>query len=330
VGDFFAIMLNLASYDIDHFIANKDDPRQPDSDGDGLTDKWERDNNMNPAVDNDTDGIPNNGANEDFDGDGLTNAQENDLGTSSLPGTGGDTDGDGTGDAAELAIGSDPNNAESNIAGDLVTAQFYFGDHSFSSSEKYCLQLTPMNGIDPRGTISMNNLQYGQCETKSNLLYRGEEYTMTLEHAGTSRSGSPDYDFTLEVTVPDPKVLDDPDSINGVHGDGSTTTAFHAEGKQAYIRVGGLDLDIDLDYDGAVNNLDTEEITEADPGAFTAVSNRVAIVLRSTDFVAWTGTAELVVPSGVEVYNVATGGIAMTSFTFSSSSLPQTLYVMSS
>jgi len=38
----------------------------------------------------------------------------------------------------------------------------------------------------------------------------------------------------------------------------------------------------------------------------------------------------LVVPSGVEVYNVATGGIAMTSFTFSSSSLPQTLYVMSS
>jgi len=73
---------------------------------------------------------------------------------------------------------------------DLIHTQFYFGDHSFSSSEKYCLQLTPMNGIDPRGTISMLNLNYGVCETKSNLLYRGEEYTMTLEHAGTCGSGA--------------------------------------------------------------------------------------------------------------------------------------------
>ncbi|MDD2598160.1 MAG: hypothetical protein PHO37_02885 [Kiritimatiellae bacterium] len=300
------------------------DPRQPDTDGDGLTDGWERDNNMNPAVNNDTDGIPNNGANEDFDGDGLTNAQENDLGTS---GTSGDSDGDLVGDAAEFANGSDPNNSESSSSGDLVRAEFYFGDHSGSHSEKYCLRLSPMNGIDPRGPINMVNLNYGQCETKENLLYRGEEYTLTLEHAGTSRSGSPDYDYTLEVTVPQPNVIDDPDAIICVNND---STSFYAQGKQACIRIGGLDLDIDLDYDGTVNNDKSEEQTEADPGAFTAVSNRVAIALRTMDSVTWTGTAELVVPTGIEVYAAPTGGTPLSSFTFNSSSLPQTLYVMSS
>ncbi|MDD2598156.1 MAG: hypothetical protein PHO37_02865 [Kiritimatiellae bacterium] len=300
------------------------DPRQPDTDGDGLTDKWERDNNMNPAVNNDTDGIPNNGANEDFDGDGLTNAQENDLGTS---GTSGDSDGDLIGDAAELANGSDPNNSESSSSGDLVRAEFYFGDHSGSSSEKYCLRLSPMNGIDPRGTISMVNLNYGQCETKTNLLYRGEEYTLTLEHAGTTESGSPDYDYILRVTVPQPRVIDDPDTIICENED---STSFYAQGKQAYIRIGGLDLDIDLDYDGTVNNDGSEEQTEAGLGAFTAVSNRVAIALRSTDFVTWTGTAELVVPSGIEVYSAQIGGTPLSTLTFSSSSLPQTLYVTSS
>ncbi|MDD2598158.1 MAG: hypothetical protein PHO37_02875 [Kiritimatiellae bacterium] len=217
------------------------------------------------------------------------------------------------------------NNAQSSIAGDLVRAEFYFGDHSPGHSEKYCLRLTPMNDIDPRGTISMVNLNYGVCETKTNLLYRGEEYTLTLEHAGTTESGSPDYDYTLEVTVPQPRVIDDPDTIICENED---SNPFYAQGKQAYIRIGGLDLDVDLNGDGIVNNIDSEELTEADLGAFTAVSNRVAIALRSTDFVAWTGSAELVVPSGIEVYNVQSGGAPLSSLTFSS--LPQTLYVTSS
>ncbi|MEU5725077.1 hypothetical protein ABZ783_25105 [Micromonospora sp. NPDC047738] len=82
-------------------------PLLVDSDGDGLTDKfeitelagWTRPN----AVDTDQDSIAD-GA-EDIDGDGLTNLQEQDLGTSP---TNPDTDGDGATDGAEVAQGSNP------------------------------------------------------------------------------------------------------------------------------------------------------------------------------------------------------------------------------
>lgn len=82
-------------------------PLLVDSDGDGLTDKfeiteltgWTRPN----AVDTDQDSIAD-GA-EDVDGDGLTNLQEQDLGTSP---TNPDTDGDGATDGAEVAKGSNP------------------------------------------------------------------------------------------------------------------------------------------------------------------------------------------------------------------------------
>ncbi|WP_446220105.1 hypothetical protein [Micromonospora sp. IBHARD004] len=82
-------------------------PLLVDSDGDGLTDKfeitelagWTRPN----AVDTDQDSVAD-GA-EDIDGDGLTNLQEQDLGTSP---TNPDTDGDGATDGAEVAQGSNP------------------------------------------------------------------------------------------------------------------------------------------------------------------------------------------------------------------------------
>ncbi|MEU1689316.1 hypothetical protein [Micromonospora sp. NPDC005707] len=82
-------------------------PLLVDSDGDGLTDKfeitelagWTRPN----AVDTDQDSVAD-GA-EDIDGDGLTNLQEQDLGTSP---TNPDTDGDGASDGAEVTKGSNP------------------------------------------------------------------------------------------------------------------------------------------------------------------------------------------------------------------------------
>ncbi|WP_203705757.1 hypothetical protein [Asanoa iriomotensis] len=82
-------------------------PLLVDSDSDGLTDKfeitqlagWTRPN----AVDSDEDGIAD-GA-EDVDNDGLTNLQEQDLGTSP---TNPDTDGDGVNDGTEVAQGSNP------------------------------------------------------------------------------------------------------------------------------------------------------------------------------------------------------------------------------
>lgn len=78
-----------------------------DSDGDGLTDKfeiyqlagWTMPNN----ADTDGDGTPD--GQEDVDNDGLTNLREQELGTSP---TQFDTDGDGVSDGAEVARGTNP------------------------------------------------------------------------------------------------------------------------------------------------------------------------------------------------------------------------------
>jgi hypothetical protein len=82
-------------------------PLLVDSDGDGLTDKFEITElagwTMPNAVDTDQDSVAD-GA-EDVDNDGLTNLQEQDLGTSP---TDPDTDGDGASDGAEVAQGSNP------------------------------------------------------------------------------------------------------------------------------------------------------------------------------------------------------------------------------
>lgn len=82
------------------------DKNKADTDGDGLSDGYEvLYLGTNPLkVDSDDNGI--NDGDEDFDNDGLTNAQECELGTD--PNTA-DTDGDGLNDGAEINIhGTDP------------------------------------------------------------------------------------------------------------------------------------------------------------------------------------------------------------------------------
>lgn len=82
-------------------------PLLADSDFDGLTDQFEITKLAGwtwPAnPDSDEDGVGD--GQEDLDGDGLTNLQEQDLGTSP---TNPDTDGDGASDGAEVAAGTNP------------------------------------------------------------------------------------------------------------------------------------------------------------------------------------------------------------------------------
>jgi len=84
------------------------DPELNDTDGDGLTDRFELDElglvqAAPDTVDADADGIPDDQENPDTDG--LTNLQEQRNGTDPLDS---DTDGDGITDGVEAAIGSDP------------------------------------------------------------------------------------------------------------------------------------------------------------------------------------------------------------------------------
>ncbi|CAH1223239.1 hypothetical protein PAECIP111893_04938 [Paenibacillus plantiphilus] len=83
-----------------------------DGDGDGLTNGFELDKLRSTASpfkqDSDNNGISD--ANEDFDEDGLTNLQEQTLGTDPLLD---DTDGDGLTDGIEVQFGTDPLQADS-------------------------------------------------------------------------------------------------------------------------------------------------------------------------------------------------------------------------
>lgn len=104
----------------------------PDSDGDGLPDKWEVQFGLDPHSN-----IGVHGANGDPDFDGLTNAEEYEVGTDPMAP---DTDGGGEQDGSEVANGRDPYNAQDDlIATPHLTAkakngeielQFAFPDNS--------------------------------------------------------------------------------------------------------------------------------------------------------------------------------------------------------
>lgn len=86
------------------------DPLEPDTDGDGLKDGWERTHNLNP---NDATGA--NGAEGDPDNDGLSNSQEQSSGTNPNDS---DTDDDGVSDGDEAAHGTDPTDSEDTAIAD--------------------------------------------------------------------------------------------------------------------------------------------------------------------------------------------------------------------
>ena len=233
-------------------------PLQPDSDGDGMNDGWEckydggevivrskgaRSGsstevmivNFNPLNDNDTDADLNNDSTADPDGDGITNAEECAL---SLNPCHYDSDGDGVDDSAEIEQGSDPgDSSDTGLASSRIGVSFYFGDHSESHSEKYRLSVVPVQGAGTKpSSFNYLNEEYGECETKTAFLKPGWKYEVRLEHAGTNKSGSPDYDYTLELSgnVPANVVIGDGDSLFGVD---TTSSNFAAAGKVATITV---------------------------------------------------------------------------------------------
>lgn len=214
-------------------------PAQPDTDLDGLFDGWEIANGFDPLVDNTTDGNPNNDPGADPDGDGLTNSQEADHGTSA---SSTDSDGDGVSDSAEVGQGSnptDPNDSQPPPAG-TVAVNITFGDDSGSHSEKYRVRLVPLEG-DTTGNSQRfrTNREYGVPQTDTFRLPKGSKYRVELLHVATDPDydyePKPDYDYVLEVdTSQGCLVLEDPDGISGYHYESDT---FFADGKNASIYV---------------------------------------------------------------------------------------------
>ena len=221
------------------FVTHLTNPRQPDTDLDGMDDGWEIAHGFNPKQNNLVAGPANQNPNADPDGDGLTNAEESGIGTNPNDP---DTDGDGVDDKTENDQGSDPNDPDDDTPPPNGTspATFTFGDPSDSHSEKFRVQLTPLEGdTTGHGVRFRTNQDYGVLRTATFRLPKGAKYQVELIHIATSPryrdEPKPDYDYTLEIdTSQGCVVVDDPDSIMGTNYGNET---FTGEGKSATLHV---------------------------------------------------------------------------------------------
>ena len=237
------------------------DPRQPDTDGDGMLDGWEVEHGFDPTTDNAEDDDPDNDRDGDPDEDGLTNGQEVDFGTDPFIA---DSDGDGISDGAEVAQASDPADAsDGGVAGSRVPVAFTFGDQSGSHSEKYRLELTPVQTAGADGSprsFTWTDAQYGVCETKTALLMRGCGYELRMFHAGTREGDESDYDYSLSVSYPQGAgvIVSDPSEL--IRADDQTSDYFSGEGKVATIKVLDAAIYADYDRDGRIDESDRTKL----------------------------------------------------------------------
>ena len=203
-------------------LSSGTDPRQPDSDGDGMDDGWEQRHGFDPTTHNGDTVRQDDDADADPDSDGLTNAEEYELGTSPVVGT--DTDGDDVDDGTEVGQGSDPaDGSDGGAAGSRIPMRFYFGDDSGSQSEKYRLTVVPKEGPEgesPPRSFTWLNARYGGGEWKRAFLKPGWKYEVRMRwvscrypHDGVSY---PNYDYVLLAetnTLPANVVVSDPNGL---------------------------------------------------------------------------------------------------------------------
>lgn len=213
-------------------------PRQPDTDGDGLHDGWEIASGYNALLNNDRDANPRNNASADPDQDGLSNLQETYHNTLALLA---DTDGDGVRDNIELQQGSNPLNASSNSppTQGIRSITITWGDPSGSHSEKYTVIVTPEGGGEPR---KFTNAKFGQVESTTITIPKGTRHTITLSHSGTdpkyTDEPKPDFDYQLNIAEAGPAstdsavIVDDPQQMTGTHDDSAD---FFAQGKSVTV-----------------------------------------------------------------------------------------------
>ncbi len=209
------------------------DPLDYDSDDDLLADGWEVQYGFDPT-EPDVDYVDSNGNNMylDSDLDGLDDFEEVIYGTNPKND---DTDNDGVEDGEEVNQVSDPldeNDKTAPPANQICQIRLTVGDYSLSNSERYKLIVGPVTHIATK---------FGEVQSKVYKFRTGRAYNVKIEHVDSTRE-EPDCDYTAEiekVSMPAGAAFgkDDPDGILGEHGDWGDTTEFYAEGKTARIAL---------------------------------------------------------------------------------------------